>query len=88
VVFASGLGRQSPLLRQLTWPSQSVQIRQVLAELLPSIGVDIMSGLCLRGEIVEITEDDPDGVIEAQPDAAAQLHSPDPSERAVGEKRP
>ena len=59
---------QSPLLRQLIWPGQSVQIRQILAELLPSIGIDVVTGLRLHGDIVEIAEDDPDGVIEPQPD--------------------
>jgi hypothetical protein len=80
-------GNRQPPLRRLAWPRQSVQIRQILAELLPSVGVDVASGLRLRGEIVEIAEDDPDGVIEAQPDAAAQIHGPNPSERAIGETR-
>jgi hypothetical protein len=88
MVFASRLVRESPLLRRLTWPSQSVQIRQILAELLPSIGIDVATSLRLRGEIVEIVEDDPDGVIEPQPDSAAQLHGPDSAERTVGEKPP
>ena len=65
-----------------------MQIRQILTELLPSIGIDIATGLRLRGDIVEIAEDDPDGVIEAQPDPTAQIHGPDSSERAVGEKGP
>jgi hypothetical protein len=88
VVMASRCVRQSPLLWRPTWPSQSAQVRQILAELLPSISVDIVSGLCLRGELVEIAEDDPDCVIESQPDAAAQIHGPDSSERAVGETCP
>ena len=86
VVFATRRVLWSPLLRQLTLPSQSVQIRQILAELLPSVGIDVATGLRLRGEIVKIAEDDPDGVIEASPDAAAQIHGPTPSERAIGEK--
>lgn len=65
VVLATRLVRHSPPLRRLARPRQSVQIRQIFAELLPSIGVDVASGLHLRGEIVEIAEDDPDGVIEA-----------------------
>jgi hypothetical protein len=63
-----------------------VQIRQILAELLPSISIDIATSLRLRGEIVEIAEDDPDGLIEAQPDPTAKIHGTDSSECAVGEK--
>ncbi|MCC6178341.1 MAG: hypothetical protein IT305_23805 [Chloroflexi bacterium] len=64
-----------------------MQIRQLLAELLPSIGAAVASRPGVFSELVEVAENDPDGVIEAQSDPAAQIHGSDSSERAVGEKR-